>query len=394
MKNNTILTMMKKELARFFGDRRMVMTTLLMPGLMIFLLYNFMGDAMESQFTTEKFNPKCLVANLPDGWEEPLSKQGFRIEDLKDTTDKQAKQKIKEKKCELLVVFPEDFLDQVAEYKSASGTAAPQVAVYYDSTVTDSMTAYTTLQEYLDQYESSLANKFDVNSDQKESYDLATEKDTTGKMFSTLLPFLLLIFLYSGCISIAPESIAGEKERGTIASLLITPAKRSHIALGKISALSIIAVLSGASSAIGTIASAPNLMSGSEGVIDNASYTVTDYILLGIVILSTALVLVTLISLVSAFARTIKEAQTYVTPLMILVMLIGITAMFGDGAKEGLGYYAIPLYNSVQAMVGIFSFKAIPAQIVFTIAANIVVTGLGTVILAKMFDSEYVMFHK
>lgn len=58
--NSTILTVMRKELARFFGDYRMVMTTILLPGILIFVLYQFMGDAMLSQFTTDKFAPKCI----------------------------------------------------------------------------------------------------------------------------------------------------------------------------------------------------------------------------------------------------------------------------------------------------------------------------------------------
>ena len=66
-------------------------------------------------------------------------------------------------------------------------------------------------------------------------------------VFSSLLPMLLMMFLYSGCASVAPESIAGEKERGTIATMLITPTKRSDIAIGKILALAIIALLSGTS---------------------------------------------------------------------------------------------------------------------------------------------------
>ena len=226
------------------------------------------------------------------------------------------------------------------------------------------------------------------------TFDMADDKDSTAQLFSSMLPFLLLIFLYSGCISVAPESIAGEKERGTIASLLITPVKRSHIALGKIAALSIIALLSGASSAIGTIASVPKLMSASTNKISGASYGVNDYIMLGIIILSTALVLVTLIALISAFAKTIKEAQTYVTPLMIVVMLIGITSMFGSGARSQIYYYLIPIYNSVQSMVGIFSFHVHGSLILTTIASNLAVTAIGAACLAKMFDSEYIMFHK
>ncbi|MCH5268640.1 MAG: ABC transporter permease [Lachnospiraceae bacterium] len=396
MNTSTILTIMKKELARFFGDHRMVFTTIIMPGLLIFVMYQFMGDAMISQFTTQEFEPKCKMVNLPEEWSDELTSMGFVCKEAQESELEKSNQLVKDQKYELSVVFPAKFMQDVEEYDIQSGKEAPRVQIYYNSASTDSATAYQTLTDFLDTKEASIANKFDVNPLQQEKniYDLASEEDMTAKIFSSMLPFLLLTFLYSGCISVAPESIAGEKERGTMAALLITPTKRSHIALGKISALSLIAVLSGASSAIGTIASMPRLMADSVEQISGASYDVTDYLVLGVIILSTALVLVTLISLVSAIAKTIKEAQTYVTPLMILVMLVGITAMFGDGAKTELQYYCIPLYNSVQAMVQIFSFELKAAYIATTIAINLFVTGLGAVILAKMFDSEYVMFHK
>lgn len=166
-----------------------------------------------------------------------------------------------------------------------------------------------------------------------------------------MLPMLLMIFLFSGCMSVAPEAIAGEKERGTIATILVTPTKRSELAVGKIFALSIIALLSGASSTLGTMLSLPKLMGGVE-TMSAAYYTAADYLVLAAVILSTVL-LVALISIISAYAKTIKEAQTSVMPLMIVVIFLGVTAMFGSGAKSQLVYYCIPLYNSVQAMVGI-----------------------------------------
>ena len=119
-----------------------------------------------------------------------------------------------------------------------------------------------------------------------------------------------------------------------------------------------------------------------------------DYLLLALVILSTVLVLITLISVVSAFAKTIKEAQGYITPLMIVVMLIGVTAMFGDGAKTGMSYYLIPLYNSVQSMVAILSFKAVAANILVTVGANLFCTGVGIFLLTRMFNSEKIIFSK
>lgn len=415
MKNNTIITMIKKELDRFFKDSRMVVNTILLPGLMIYVLYTLMGIALANQLEPDVYDYyETKAIHIPAEWKDDLWYME-EIPDEEEAIDK-VMEDIRDQKCALFVVFPENLLESATEYHASllknpkisyveesseseiyiheEERLAPQIYIYYNSAYTDSQKAYQDMVEYLDDYESSRANLFDINNDARVKFDLATEEDTTGKLFSSTVPFLLIIFLYSGCIAVAPESIAGEKERGTMASLLITPAKRSHIALGKIAALSVIAVLSGASSALGTLLSMPNLMDTDSSGINQSVYTFTDYALLAVVILSTALVLITMISLISAFAKDLKEAQTYVTPLMVIVMLVGITAMFGDGAKSFLGYYCIPLYNSVQSMVGIFSFKATTMQLLVTVIANIVATGAGAFVLSKMFDSEYIMFHK
>lgn len=193
-------------------------------------------------------------------------------------------------------------------------------------------------------------------------------------------------------MSVAPESIAGEKERGTIASLLITPLKRSHLALGKICALSVIALLAGASSTLGTLLSLPKLMQ-LDGEL-TVPYGPTHYLALTVVILSTVLLIVAVTSVISAFAKSTKEAQTYITPLMIVVTLIGITAMFGSGPQQFLPLYFVPFYNTVQAMTGIFSFQIEWAKLTLTVASNLVYTGAGVFLLTRMFNSETVMFQK
>ena len=208
-----------------------------------------------------------------------------------------------------------------------------------------------------------------------------------------MLPMLLMIFLFSGCMAVAPEAIAGEKERGTIATLLITPVSRSQIALGKIMALSVIALLSAASSAIGTILSLPKLMGGA-GSISGSLYSAGDYLLLAAVIASTVLLLVALISIVSAFAKTMKEAQTLVMPLMLVVMFLGITAMFGNGASNNSAVYLIPLYNSVQSMVSILTFDISALHLLLTVGSNLVYALLGALVLTRMFRSEKIIFSK
>ena len=370
-----VLTIFKKELARFFGDRRMALTTILLPGLMIYVLYTFMGNALSSQFSVEDtYRPTAVVENLPDSLSAALS-QALEIQE-----EAEPMELVRNQKLDLYIRFPAGFDEAVAAYDMASGKAAPQVEVYYNSAAATSGDGYNLVLEILNQYESSLVNKFHVN--WNGIYDLATQEDATGSIFSSMMPMLLLIFLFSGCMAVAPESIAGEKERGTIATLLITPTKRGSIALGKIMALSVISLLSGASSAIGTTLSLPKLMGAASEQL-TVTYGVGDYALLGVVILSTVLLLITLISIVSAFAKSVKEAQTYVTPLMIVVILVGVPAMFGGGAKTELCYYLIPVYNSVQCMVGIFAFSASPVLILTAVAANLAVTGLGVFLLTR-----------
>ena len=210
------------------------------------------------------------------------------------------------------------------------------------------------------------------------------------RLLAMALAMLLLILLFTSCMNIAAESVAGEKERGTMATLLATPIRRRDIALGKLLAITLIGLLIAASSMVGIFAGLPNMMGG--GVNLNV-YGPVEYLLLALVVLSTALVMVMLITVVSTLASSVKEAGMYLTPLMIVVMLVGILGMFG-GVQEDLGYYLIPVYNSVQAMNGIFSFDFQAVNIAACVASNLVVTGVGVFVLQRMFDSERLMFSR
>ena len=388
-----ILTIMKKELARFFGDKRTVAGVLL-PGVMIYVLYSFMGTAMGSVFGVEEdYVPSIQAVRLPQSIAALADSAGMALTEGEEAGLPAAMDQVAGQELDLLVVFPEDFDQAVADYSVASGEPAPHVEVYYSSVSTASQSAYMAFTGLLDSYESLLANKFDVNAGEG-VYDLATAEESTGALFAMLMPMLLMMFLYSGCSAVAPESIAGEKERGTIATMLVTPIRRSDIAVGKILALAVITVLSGASSTLGTILSLPNLMGGAAGEMDANIYGVRDYLFLAAVILSMVLLLVTLVALLSAFAKTVKEAQTYAVPLMILVMVLGITGMFGGGASQNLAVYAIPLYNSVQCIVGIFSFSLQGQAVALTAAVNGAATLLGVFVLTRMFNSEGIIFGK
>ena len=386
MKN--ILTIAKKELYRFFSDKRLVATALL-PGILIYLIYSLMGGALAENFGEDENAVYIVYAeNLPDSVKTYCdATEKF---DIREGFDKE---KVISGDAQLAVRFPANFEEAILRYDSLTATApAPKAEIYYDSTETESQSAYNTLFAILSEYESMLSNRFDINPGE-EVYDLASEESLTAQIFATMLPMLLMMLLFSGCMAIAPESIAGEKERGTIATLLITPIARHELAIGKILSLSLIALFSGTSSFVGTILSLPKLM-GTTAEMDASVYTITDYAMLLAVILSTVLLMVSLIAVLSALAKSVKEATTIVTPVMVLNMLLGLTAMLGGGAATEAYWYCIPLYNSVQCITGVFSFTWSPLQILLTVAANLLVAGGLVALLTKLFSSEKVMFSK
>jgi sodium transport system permease protein len=409
-KMSGFITICTKELRRFFTDKRMVLTTILLPGLMIYLIYSFMGTAMGDMFAVdEDYQPTVYAVNLPAELKPYFTQADIEttaIEDAQSQID-DVKSQITDKEADALIVFPGDFETSMSNRSyagDATSASTPDVSIYYNSTRTESTAVYGAVSAVLDAYKSYLQpTAFTTNA--SGDTDLATAQDSTGQLFSMLLPFIVIIMLFSGSMGQSMESISGEKERGTFATLLVTPLKRWELACGKIVSISIIALLSGASSFLGIVLALPNIvgsdtmgMVASEQNVEQAGtlavslYTPVDFLLLFVVILATVLLFVGLVSLLSAFARSVKEATTFSMPLMIAVMVVGITGMFTQGAQSDFWFYLIPVYNSVQAMVGIFSFAYDPLFVALTVVSNLAYTGICVVILTWMFSNERIMF--
>lgn len=397
MKSNT-LTIIKKEFARFFGDRQMLFTTVIMPGLLIYLIYSFMGMAMKKMATegTNELVTLC-VENLPASM-APLidaipatavSQQAVSQEDIDRLEDKSLNV--------VLVRFPEAFDDKVATYDPQSGIAAPNVEIYYNSANNASSRVYHILETSLTAYEDQLSNRFDINRADSEgaAYDKASSDEMLGSILSKLIPMLILMLLFSGVMAIAPSAIAGEKERGTIATLLVTPLRRNELALGKVVSLSCIALLSGISSFIGIVLSLPKMIPiDAAGVELGLNFTGSDYVVLLLIIFATVLIMASAVSILSALAKDVKNAGTMITPFMLVVMFCGLTPMFQNGAPESLTAYLIPFYNSIQVMTSVFAHEMRWMPVIVTLAANVVYTGIAVWVLTRMFNSEKVMFSK
>lgn len=390
---NLTFTIVRKEFARFFGDRQLVLTAILMPGLLIYLLYSLMGSGMKNEMAKAQTELVWLhVQNMPQSLAPAFDALPYAC-----TTEELDPASLEDKQINrMLVIFPAAFDSLIA--LPASDCPAPNVQIYYNSANDAVSMAFERVRHALDQFESERANLFDINRVDSESqvFNKADSGDVMAEMLGRLVPMLIMMLLFSGCMAIAPTAIAGEKERGTIATLLVTPLKRRELALGKILALSTFALLSGLSSFLGIILSLPKMMETEMTELPEFSlaYTTGDYVMLLLLILSTTLVMVSFVSVLSALAKDVKQAGTIVMPLMLVVMLCGLSPMLGLFGEMQSWHYLLPFYNNVLCMSDVLAFKPDNTGLLLTIGSNLAYMAVAVWGLTRMFGSEKIMFGK
>ena len=385
-------TLIFKELRRFFTDRRML-STLLLPGVFIYVLYTVIGN-FSSGFgqPDEEFVHRIVTVNFPEEFAFMHENFPGHLEIIAlAALDETQKTNVQDREIQAYMVFEAGFYETMRAYSVQSGVPAPNVEIFYNSASSESSLVFQYYAGLMQAYERSLSNKFNINATEDTLYNLATAADFSRQFVVGLVPFLLIVFLFSGSQAIAVESIAGEKERNTIGTLLATPTSRSHIALGKIIALSITALVSATSSFLGVMLALPQLVGDDSFTL--AIYGFNTYLLVFVIIVTTVLIFVVLLSLVSAYAKSIKEAMTLAAPLMIVIYLMGATSLIGV-SQTNTWFYLIPVYNSIQSLTALFDLTISIPQLALTVISNLIFLGVGIALLRMAFDSEKMMFNK
>ena len=378
----TIWTIIKKECSRFLKDRRMIFTIIILPALILYGTYTAVGAFIDESLTVEEgYAYRCYVQNAPASYDGIFESLNFELTEVQDL--EAAKEAVVNKNADLLVIFPENFDQQLV----TPAELVPDIQVYYTSDAMESYEAYEIFIAATNNFETSLANVLDVNRD-VENPDLAPFSTQTLAM----LPSLIVMVLFSCCISFAPESIAGEKERGTMATLLVTPISRTAIAVGKIISLSIFAILAGLSNFVGIFLGMGNLIPEGAGSLI-PDYGMKEYTMVLLVIVSTVLMTIALISVISAVAKSVKEA-TSAASMVTALATVGTMACQMAFNFSGIGWRCVPILNTAMSLNDIMVQKYSVADIAVTCGANVVFTVLMGVVLSKMFNSEKVMFTK
>lgn len=403
---------LKKELKRVFTDRRLVFSTFILPALSIFIIYTIMGNMIGGMVDDIKeHNSIIYINNAPasfvDYYDSIENDYNANIE-ISNYDINEYKEDIRQGNIDLFVEFEEEFDQKISNYKESN--ILPEIMTYYNPSEEYSSSArnefvYNILEGYQDEMLTerfgnlNYIKAFDIDKSNSESI-IMDEKKSNSPFMSMVIPMLLAIILFAGAMGIGMDSIAGEKERGTMATLLLTPVSRETIAYGKIISLGIVAIVSAASSFIAIIASLPN-MSSSFG--DDAEYITSSmsglsfsplqYVQLFVVMITLVGIYVGLISLISVRARTVKEAGTYISPVYMVIMVAAFSSMYSIGKGISLYKFAIPVYGSISAIKKIFTNELSMSEFIVTSGVALLVTIIFVKLISNAFNDEKVMFN-
>ena len=135
-----IIAIIKKEFARFFLDRRMLITTILLPGILIYVVYTLMGSVVSGLVSGDS-QYAVAVKNMPQSLSPLFSTvQQLQITDA-DGNDDDYKAQVEDGRLALYVVFPEDFDESIAD-KNDPAFQALQIEIWYNSADENSSSAY------------------------------------------------------------------------------------------------------------------------------------------------------------------------------------------------------------------------------------------------------------
>lgn len=405
-----VLNIIKKELDKVFKNPRLFITTFIMPGILIFAIYATMGNLANSELEKAVNNTSNIYvvdvsqsfketidmynASYPENSENALN-ANFTYYKSTDITKEELDEALNNGNCNAYVIFEKDF-DEVLNNRLNDQTAPlPKVQIYMLSTSTMSSVAIEKVNALLNILRDIKISETygDITILNNMTFDIADEATQSNYVLAMLLPMLLITFIFAGGLSIGTDSIAGEKERGTIATLLMAPINKNEIVLGKLIASIIMTIISALSSFIGVACSLPM----SQEIFGSANLSLLSFstmISLFGLILSTALIAITIFMIASTIAKNIKEATTFAMPFYMIGIILSLSTMFMEKFPTNIGSYLIPIYNLSLGIKGTLIGEISTINLLIVIGSNLVYFILGVILMTKLFKNEKVMFSK
>ena len=402
MNGHNIFTVYRKELRDSLRDRRTLMSMIIIPTLMIpGILAVAVGVSTKMINKARGEVPTVMVLG---GDDSPVLRAALAADPKLHLVRTAAnwKQQISDKQLRAAVEIPAGFdaaLDR--------GTPA-EVKIYnYDGELRSGF-AVGELRNFLNDYRektvttrlvgrglpAALVKPFEVK-----TQNVAPPEKVGGNMIGGLIPYLFILLCYTGAMYSAMDLTAGEKERGTMETILCSPVARTDLVLGKflmvLTASLTAALISMISMGItfvvgGILMGAPRMTTAAKAgplpMLDPAGLLLVLAMVLPVAVLFSAVLLA-----VSLFAKSIKEASSYVSPMILLII---IPAMMGlmPGVELNARLALVPILNialvSKELVSGVFHWQ----YLALIFGSTCVYAAAALAFCVHLFNREEVLF--
>jgi sodium transport system permease protein len=392
----------RKELTEALRDRRTLISTLLVPLLLFPLLsVGFGALAVTLVKKAEEETPKVMLLGGADspGLLEAL-RAGKKIEVVPATPD--WKDKIINKEIRAAIAIPDGFEASLAQQNP------PTIEIYkYEGELKSSISADTVernLKAYRDKVietrldanhvPASVLTPFHIKQD-----NVAPPEKVGGAAFGGIIGYMVILLCLTGGMYPAMDLTAGEKERGTMETILSSPISRLDLVLGKFSLVLTASLVTAALSVLSMGVSFWGMQQLKAFDVTKNPDAAGMQLHIGFpAVLSVFLMALPLAVLFSAglitislFAKSYKEAQSYVSPLMILVIVPAVAAML-PGIELTAKLALIPILNvsllCKELVTGTYHWNFI--ALIFL--STCVYAAAALFLAVKMFQREDVLF--
>lgn len=394
MRTNIVLTIFRKEILEVLRDKRMLYLIILLPFFLYPVLFTIIGKVGASQqdkLATQKvqiyLNPEAkktpIYQFLSQDTTLDVKLMAFdraTIDTLKNTIGIQVApdyvEKIAAKGSAQITLFVDESKDVLS---SRQGLIMAQLQALNQQIVS------ARLQEA--QLDGALIQPLLIQSE-----NLASEEQIMGKIMGGFLPMLILLFIFVGCVYIAIDITAGEKERRTLQTLYSTTASKSEIIGGKFLAVASVGVVSAAMNILSLLVAMQIQIRMMGENVNTLSFSIEPmgWFWLALLTLLSTIFLGALSLAVVLLANSYKEAQSYVSPMMMLVLVPTMIAQM-PGMELNSSTMMVPMLNISLAIGAIVKGSVEPTQML-TVAGMALVYALFALWLAsRSFGNESVV---
>lgn len=222
--------------------------------------------------------------------------------------------------------------------------------------------------------------------------DLASTQQRFGKAIGGYMPMLLLLFIFIGCIYISIDITAGEKERRTIQTLFTAPVHVREIIAGKFLAVATVGIVSASMNLLSLVLAMMmqvRLMGDSLGQL-SISISPQGWMWLIVLVVLSTIFLAALSLAVTLLANSYKESQSYVSPLMMLVLIPSMIAQM-PGMELDASTAMVPMFNICLAIAAIFKGTLVVKWMAMVVFWGVVYALLALFLASRTFGNENVI---